>query len=121
MKGAVALLSVSFFLALVNSCSLNNGILRPSCTVFHIHLVECKWQPTGLYAATSSIYFRSLGNIEIQGEKDSITYTLNDCNLLEVTNHTKSSYEEWTIEKLTDIDLEIQYPDGKKVSYLKAQ
>ncbi|GIV32886.1 MAG: hypothetical protein KatS3mg031_0421 [Chitinophagales bacterium] len=121
VRGAGTLLAFSFFLALINSCSLNNGILKPSCTIFPIHLVEYTWLPQPPFDQRAPLIFRSTGVLEVAGVHDSITYTLQDCDRLEIINHNRYSLEHWHIKRLTDVLLDIHYPQGYTVHYTRAR
>jgi hypothetical protein len=96
---------VSFFVALVHSCSLNNNILTPPCKVFETDLTD------------RCIYFDSDGTCVKRNSTDSITYTLNNCNKLNIVNHTLMQTEELNIGKLRPDNMTILKENGNQETY----
>ena len=105
---------VSFFVALVHSCSLNNGILTPPCKVFEADLTDRWWYPeTG--SLNDGIYFKSDGwCMKRNAPGDSITYTLQNCNKVQITNHTIMQVQELNIGKLLPDNMTVIKENGKK-------
>jgi len=115
IRGFAILFAISFSLALLHSCSLDNGILKPSCLIFEVDLDEKWWYPEDNSARP--LYFRSNGRLLIEGETDTLTFRLQNCNKLAVTNENQLTEEEWVIKYITDTDLQLQYPDHKLLTY----
>lgn len=115
IRGATLLFAVSFSLSVFHSCSLDNGILKPSCLVFEFDLNEKWWYPQT--ASAHPLYFKSNGRLMIEGQTDTLTFVLENCNKLMVTNENQLTEEQWVIKYITDTDLQLQYPDSKVVLY----
>ena len=116
-RGVVSLCALSFLLALLHSCSLDNGILKPSCLIFEVDLNEKWWYPQD--NTSRPLYFRNNGLLMIEGQTDSVTFILENCNKLAITNKKQFTEEQWVIKYITDTDLQLQYPDDKLVTYLR--
>lgn len=116
-KGSVFLFLLSFSLAVLHSCSLDNHILKPSCLIFEIDLNEKWWLPQD--SAYQPLYFRSNGRLRIEGKTDTLTFLLENCNKLAITNNSMLTAEEWAIKRITENDLHLQFPDEKVVMYLR--
>ncbi len=99
MKKFFYLTVVAFILAVFHACSLNNNILTPNCKVFEADLVDRWWYQVG-ETKENGIYFSSMGKCMKRNSTDSLTYTLTNCNKLNITNHTKFSHETLEIGKL---------------------
>ena len=117
IRGVASLFVLSFLLALLHSCSLDNGILKPSCLIFEVDLNEKWWYPQDNSA--HPLYFRSNGRLIIEGQTDTMTFLLQNCNKLIVTNENKLTKEQWVIKYITDTDLQLQYPDNNVALYLR--
>jgi hypothetical protein len=107
---------VSFFVALVHSCSLNNNILTPPCKVFETDLTDRWWYPEA-GSVNDGIYFDSDGTCVKRNSTDSITYTLNNCNKLNIVNHTLMQTEELNIGKLRPDNMTILKENGNQETY----
>lgn len=118
-KGGIALFIISFFISLFHSCTLDNGILKPSCLVFEIDLNEKWWHPHD--NASKAIYFRSNGMVVMDGVTDTITFTLENCNKLYIANQRALTEEIWVIKRITDQELQLQFPNDKLVLYQRKQ
>jgi len=116
VKSGVVLLMVSFFLALLQACTQDNGILKPACTVSEVDLDEKWWYPQD-NITEPAIYFRSNGLINIEGQSDSVSFKLSNCNKIVVTTLANGSSEMWVIKRITNEELSIQYPAKGMVTY----
>jgi hypothetical protein len=90
---------VAFFIALVHSCSLNNGIITPPCKVFEVDLTDRWWYPVS-GSVDDGIFFASNGTCRKRNSDDNMTYTLQNCNRVSIQNHTQNSIEIMEIGKL---------------------
>jgi hypothetical protein len=111
------LTAVSFLIATVHSCSLNNGIITPPCKVFEADLTDRWWYPHG-GKSEDGIYFSSNGSFMRRNSNDSMTYTLYNCNKIDIQNHTKPAVETMEIGKLVPDRMTINIGKGKQVTYL---
>lgn len=118
-RGFIALTIVSFLLTLLHSCTLDNGILKPSCLVFEVDLNEKWWYPQD--HAEKPIYFKSNGDIRMNGRTDTLTFIIENCNKIMVTDHHANTEEQWVIKRITDVELSLQYPNDKLVMYQRHQ
>ncbi|MDZ4844907.1 MAG: hypothetical protein SH857_05080 [Chitinophagales bacterium] len=117
IRGVSMLVALSFSLALLHSCSLDNGILKPSCLIFEFDLNEKWWYPQDNSA--QPIFFRSNGRLLVEGQTDTLTFLLQNCNKLMITNENQLTEEQWVIKYITDTDLQLLYPDNRLVLYLR--
>jgi hypothetical protein len=113
--------------ALVHACSLNNDILRPSCEVFEVEMVEKWWAPVGA-KTDNKIMFHSNGLMEEtdptngwmhKSAGDSVSYSLTNCNKLVVTNHTSGDIEEMEIYDLMPTVMIIQVNAEEQITFKK--
>ena len=116
MKGGAFLLFISFLLALIQSCSMDNSIIKPACFIYEIDLDEKWWYPQDK-PEESPLYFQANGLLKIEGQADSITFRIENCNKLRITNLATHSQELWTIKAVTGAVLYIQYPVKGLVTY----
>ena len=100
------------------SCSLNNNILKPDCEVFEVELTNKWWQPNG--AKTDEKIKFSSGKVESTQGSDSLTYIINNCNTIEVQNHSDNSTDMWIIEDL-NLDRLVLRKDNNTVHYSPVQ
>jgi len=116
VKGVVMLVSISFLLALIQACSLDNGILKPLCPVLEMDLDERWWYPQNI-PAEPALYFQANGLIKVEGQTDSLSFVLENCNKLNVTNLTAGTEAQWVIKSIIDDVLSIQFPARGTVIY----
>lgn len=95
---------------------MDNGVLRPSCTVFEVDLDEKWWYPHE-NPARPAIYFKANGVLKVEGKTDNLSFTLENCNKIRVFNQVIGDDELWVIKKLTADALSIQYPSKELVEY----
>ena len=120
VKGGAALIFLSFFIAFVHSCSMDNGILRPACLVSEMDLDRKWWYPQN-NAGEPALYFQPNGLIRIEGQTDSLSFVLENCNKIRVTNYTQNYQEQWVIKNISDMNLSIEYPQKLLVEYSRVQ
>ena len=116
LSGGALLIIISFLLALVHSCSKDNGMLKPFCNISEVDLDEKWWYPEN-NTVEAAIYFRSNGLINIKGRTDSISFLMENCNKIHVTNLSTGYQEQWVIKNLSDKTLSIQFPVKGLVTY----
>lgn len=115
MKKVIIGTLISLFVALLHSCSLDNNVITPSCRIFEALLVEQTWQP--ISGNQADIRFKADRQMTVIGSNDSITYELYNCNKLDVTNHTQSTFETWQIERLVEDVLVLQVNKDTKITF----
>ncbi len=115
MRGLIALAIVAFLFSMLHSCSLDNHILKPSCVVFEVDIVEKWWMPKE--SGEQRVFFGSNGYMKMDGISDSVTFSIENCNKIMVTNLSANTMEQWVIKYITDKDLHITFPDGRAVEY----
>jgi len=120
VKGGVFLMVVSLLVALIHSCSIDNGILRPACLISEVDLDEKWWYPQDI-PTEPAIYFRANGLLNQEGQTDSLSFMLENCNKIRVTNISANSQERWIIRYISDIDLSIEYPSKGIVVYSRTK
>jgi len=121
MRGVYSLLAVSFLLAILQACQ-DNHILKPSCRVFEIDLIEKWWYPVESSGGEfSKIFFAVDGQIIVPFENDFANYTLENCNSIRVENSADLSLDHWTIKRLTDKELTISYDRDNTITYSRNQ
>ncbi|CAN5300926.1 hypothetical protein BH09BAC1_BH09BAC1_31050 [soil metagenome] len=114
--------------ALVHACSLNNEILRPSCEVFEVEMVDKWWAAQGTYKSDNKIMFKSDGQLMEtdaahgwmhKNAADSVSYSLTNCNKLVVTNHTSGDIEEMEVFDLMPDVMILQVSDKEQITFKK--
>ncbi len=127
MRKVIYLTMLAMVFALVHACSLNNDILRPSCEVFEVEMVEKWWAPVGS-KTDNKIMFHSNGLMEetnpnngwmFKSASDSVSYSLTNCNKLVVTNHTSGDIEEMEIFDLMPTVMVIQINADEQITFKK--
>jgi len=116
VRKLIYLTLVSLFVALVHSCSLNNEILTPPCKIFEADLTDRWWYPENGNSKTG-IYFASNGNCMKKSSNDSLTYTLQSCNKINIINHTQSTTEQMELGKLIPNKMTVIKEAGKEETY----
>ncbi len=128
MRKVIYLTMLAMVFALVHACSLNNEILRPSCEVFEVEMVDKWWSPQGTHKSSNKIMFKSNGQIEEtipdngwmhKSAGDSVSYSLTDCNKLVITNHTSGDIEEMEVFDLMPDVMIIQATADKQITFNK--
>ena len=128
MRKAIYLTMLAMVFAMVHACSLNNDILRPSCEVFEVELVEKWWAPQGTTKSENKIMFKSNGRLMEtdpahgwmhKTAEDSVSYSLTDCNKLVITNHTSGDIEEMEVYDLMPDVMTIQVGPKEQLTFKK--
>lgn len=96
-KFVMALVVIALVFATMQSCSLNNDILKPNCEVFEVELVEKAWHPAD---NREQLIFHSNHRLEVNNSQEDITWEISNCNTVMVTNHTAGTLQAWTIDNL---------------------
>lgn len=127
MRKVIYLTMLAMVFALVHACSLNNDILRPSCEVFEVEMVDKWWAPQGS-KADNKIMFKSNGLLMEtdpahgwmhKSAEDSVSYTLTNCNKLVVTNHTSGDIEEMEVFDLMPDVMIVQVSEKQQITFKK--
>lgn len=127
MRKAIYLTMLAMVFALVHACSLNNDILRPSCEVFEVELVEKWWAPQGT-KADNKIMFKANGQLletnpangwMHKSATDSVSYSLTNCNQLVVTNHTTGDVEAMEVYDLMPTVMIVQVGPKEQITFRK--
>jgi len=116
VKGGVLMVVVSLMVAFIHSCTVDNGILRPACLVSEVDLSEKWWYPQE-NPTEASLYFRANGLLNIEGQTDSVSFMLENCNKIRVSNLSANDQEIWMIKFINDSDLTIQHPSKGLIAY----
>lgn len=117
IKGVYTLFMVSMLLAFMHSCTLDNHILKPSCLIFEVDLNEKWWYPDE--QTEHPVYFRSNGRIRFEGQTDSLTFVVENCNKLRVTDHSALTQNQWVIKHISLEELHLLFPNEKLVKYTR--
>ena len=111
--GFFVLMALAF--AMVQACSMNNDILKPSCEVFEVELVNKWWQPQGQKQA-EAVMFTADGTMKWTNTSAEKNYELANCNTLRVTDEETGTMNEWTIQDL-NLDRLVIVENGTTVHY----
>ncbi len=114
VKSGVFLLVV--FCAFVHSCTTDNGDLQPLCAINEMDIAE-KWWYSQNNSNEPALYFRGNGLLIVEGRADRLSFTLENCNKIRVTNLATHSEELWVIKSITKAALSIRYPSKSVVAY----
>ena len=115
------MLILAFLLAVLQACQ-DNQILKPSCRVFKVDLIERWWYPVESHGGQfTKIFFTADGRIVKPFTEDSPAYTLENCNSIRVENTPNISVEFWTIKRLTHNELVITYDREYSITYSRNQ
>lgn len=114
VKSGIFILVV--FCAFVHSCTTDNGDLHPVCGITEIDFAE-KWWYSQNNSTEPALYFRGNGLLLMEGRTDSLSFTLENCNKIRVTDLTTHNEELWVIKSITKSALSIQHPSKVVVDY----
>ena len=117
MREVFSLLLVAFLLSVFQACQ-DNTILKPTCRIFQIDLVEKWWYPEETYGGRfTKIFFTADGQVKMPLTNGDPNYTIENCNSIRVENPADISIDHWTIKRLTDKELVINYGRDYAVTY----
>ena len=117
MRGVLFVIAVALFLAGFQACQ-DNSILKPSCRIFEVDLIEKWWYPVESTGGSfTKIFFAADGQIIKPFENERLNYSLENCNAIRVENSTDLSLDHWTIKRLTDKELIISYGRDNSLTY----
>jgi len=128
MRKGIYLTMLAMAFALVHACSLNNEILRPSCEVFEVEMVDKWWAAQGTHKSENRIMFKSGGVMAEtdpangwmhKSATDSVSYSLTNCNKLVVTNHSSGDVEEMEVYDLMPDVMILQVSPEQQITFKK--
>lgn len=115
------MLSLAYLLAVFQACQ-DNSILKPACRIYEVDLVEKWWYPAETYGGRfTKIFFTADGEVKMPFANGDPNYSLENCNTIRVENAADISIDHWTIKRLSDKELVIDYGRDYTVAYTRRQ
>ena len=103
----------------IYACSLRNNIEPPPCKVYESVLMGRWWVASspGYKGKFAKVYFTADKEVRDAASSDTIIFTLQNCNKLQLSNITHPSDEAWEIEYLKDAEMKVKTSGNEEVVF----